>query len=96
MDYDVIIIGGGPAGATAAFTLATQGCTALLLEKAKLPRYKVCGGGLVYRGRCHLPFDISPVVEREFFQIDWKLDEGLDFTVARLNTFVGKYLIHDR
>jgi flavin-dependent dehydrogenase len=39
--YDVIVIGGGPAGATAAALLAEKGRRVLLLEKEKFPRYHV-------------------------------------------------------
>ncbi|MDR7127733.1 geranylgeranyl reductase family protein [Algoriphagus sp. 4150] len=67
--YDVAIIGSGPSGAMAAYNLAKKGISAVLIEKESLPRYKTCGGGLVYRGRQKLPFDISTVVEREFYQI---------------------------
>ncbi|GGF29279.1 NAD(P)/FAD-dependent oxidoreductase [Echinicola rosea] len=67
--FDVAIIGSGPAGASAAYQLAEQGVSTVLIEKELLPRYKTCGGGFVYRGRRRLPFDISEVVEREFMQI---------------------------
>ncbi|NBV33972.1 MAG: FAD-binding protein, partial [Proteobacteria bacterium] len=39
--YDVIVIGGGPAGATASALLAAKGRSVLLLEKEKFPRYHV-------------------------------------------------------
>lgn len=39
--YDVIVIGGGPAGATAAALLAEKGRSVLVLEKEKFPRYHV-------------------------------------------------------
>jgi flavin-dependent dehydrogenase len=39
--YDVIVIGGGPAGATAAALLAEKGRRVLLLEKERFPRYKI-------------------------------------------------------
>lgn len=45
-EYDVIIEGGGPAGATAAKYAAQTGLSALILDKAKFPRVKACGGGL--------------------------------------------------
>ena len=42
-DYDVAIVGGGPAGATCAALCATGGLRTLLLERATFPRDKVCG-----------------------------------------------------
>lgn len=46
MDADVIVVGGGPGGATAARALAQRGVRVLLLEKAPFPRHKPCGGSL--------------------------------------------------
>ena len=43
---DVIVIGTGPGGATAAARLAQGGLDVLLIEKGSLPREKPCGGGL--------------------------------------------------
>jgi len=43
MDYDVIIIGAGPAGSAVSALLAREGMRALLLEKSRFPREKVCG-----------------------------------------------------
>lgn len=45
--YDVIVIGAGPAGSTAAKTLADNGYKVLLVEKFKMPRYKSCSGQLI-------------------------------------------------
>ena len=47
---DVIVVGAGPAGSTAATYLARSGVDVLLLEKATFPRDKVCGDGLTPRG----------------------------------------------
>ncbi len=44
--YDAIIVGGGPAGSSAAFTLRQAGQRVLVLEKERLPRYKTCGGAV--------------------------------------------------
>ena len=61
--YDVAILGGGPAGSTAAFRLATAGARVLLIDKARFPRDKPCGGGVTGRAERLLPFSIEPVVE---------------------------------
>ena len=49
MKYDVIIAGGGPAGAATAFFLAKRDVRVLLLDKAVFPREKVCGDGIAPR-----------------------------------------------
>ena len=68
--FDVAIIGSGPSGASTAFYLGKKGISAVIIEKETLPRYKTCGGGFVNRGRKNMPFDISEVIEREFFTVD--------------------------
>jgi geranylgeranyl reductase family protein len=42
LDAEVIIVGGGPAGASTAFSLARAGVDVLILDKAKFPRDKIC------------------------------------------------------
>src|SRR5258706_7431649 len=41
--YDVLVMGGGPAGAACAIHLARAGRSVAVLEKARFPRGKVCG-----------------------------------------------------
>ena len=48
--WDVGVIGGGPAGSTAARLLAASGISVLLLEAAQHPRVKPCGGALKGEG----------------------------------------------
>ena len=47
--YDVIVIGAGPAGSTAAKTLVETGRRVLLAERCRLPRYKSCSGQLIQK-----------------------------------------------
>lgn len=63
--WDVVVVGAGPAGASAAYAAAVAGRSVLLLEKAELPRYKTCGGGIIGPSRDALPpgFDL-PLRER--------------------------------
>ncbi len=63
--YDVIVAGGGPAGGTTAYDLARRGARVLLLEKERLPRYKVCAGGVTLKTTQLLDFDLSPAYEDE-------------------------------
>ncbi|WP_435867645.1 geranylgeranyl reductase family protein [Streptomyces xanthophaeus] len=53
--WDVVVVGAGPAGASAAHAAAAAGRRVLLLEKAVLPRYKTCGGGIIGPSRDALP-----------------------------------------
>ena len=43
MTYDLIVIGGGPAGCATAITAAREGARVLLLERGRYPRHRVCG-----------------------------------------------------
>ena len=66
-DYDVIVVGAGPAGSVISYLLAQNGVSVLLLEKYKLPRYKACGGGINVRTARLIPFDISESVENTIY-----------------------------
>ena len=48
-DADVIVVGAGPGGSSAAYHLARAGLDVFLLEKSTFPREKVCGDGLTPR-----------------------------------------------
>lgn len=63
MKFDVIIIGGGPAGAACAYDLAKAGNKVLIVEKDQFPRFKPCAGMLTIKALHRLPYSIAPVVQ---------------------------------
>ena len=56
IDYDVIIVGAGPAGSAAAYKLAQTGNKVLILERGKEPGSKNVYGGRIY------PYSLSELI----------------------------------
>ena len=102
IDYDVIVVGGGPGGSTAARYCAKAGLKTLLIEKEKSPRYKPCGGCLSIKVVRLLGFDLSPVIENTIYGAKFtyrfkdpffiKLQDPIAFLVMR-DRF-DQFLIH--
>ncbi len=64
--WDVIVVGGGPGGASAARHCARLGLETLLLEKCRFPRAKVCAGGVTGAALREIGLPFPPeLVERE-------------------------------
>ncbi|HEY9909085.1 MAG TPA: geranylgeranyl reductase family protein [Thermosynechococcaceae cyanobacterium] len=80
---DCIVIGAGPAGASAAYHLAKRGRSVLILEQAKLPRYKCCTGAVSPAIAQWFDFDLSPAIALKVDNIryTWKLDDPVDVKV---------------
>jgi geranylgeranyl reductase family protein len=88
--YDVAIAGSGPAGSTAAWQLAQRGARVIILEKAAIPRYKTCGGGVVRRAFRWLPRDLDGVVRQYCYTAEvHHLDYDLHFSVTRTQPIVA-------
>ncbi len=85
-DTPVIVVGAGPAGATAARALARAGLRVRLLDRAAFPRNKPCGGGISLRVLRRFPY-----LERELGRIDTHTVsrlylEGPDGDAARIES----------
>ncbi|MEM1151783.1 MAG: FAD-dependent monooxygenase, partial [Pseudomonadota bacterium] len=65
---DVVVIGAGPAGSAAAVTALANGATVALVDKARFPRTKLCGG--LITGRCarHLKDVFGRDIEEPLFE----------------------------
>ncbi|MEM7103011.1 MAG: geranylgeranyl reductase family protein [Bacteroidota bacterium] len=61
-DYDVIIVGAGPAGCGAAYDLCEKGFSVLLLDRSEFPRHKPCAGGLTIKSLRTLRYTVKPVI----------------------------------
>jgi geranylgeranyl reductase family protein len=82
--YDCIIVGAGPAGGTAAYHLAKQGRSVLVLEKEALPRYKPCGGGVSPQVAQWFDFDFTPAISlrTSALRFTWKLEDPVEAELA--------------
>lgn len=86
MIYDAIVAGAGPAGSTAAREIAARGGSVLLLDRARFPRDKPCGGGVTPRAAKLLSFDLAPVVERSVDGVYFSLKLRPGFTRRSAST----------
>lgn len=62
-DFDVIVVGAGPAGCAAAYDIAAAGLRVLLLDRKAFPRLKPCAGALTIKAVKRLRYSIAPVMK---------------------------------
>ena len=88
-EFDLVVIGGGPAGATAARVAAERGARVLLLDSARFPRYKTCGGGLIGMSLSNLPAAAADTIERRVDEVVFTLRGSHPVRVARDAPFLA-------
>ena len=71
LEADVVVVGGGPAGAAAAITLANAGRDVVVVDRAQFPRDKCCGDGLTAGALRHLEaLGLRPDTVASWQQVD--------------------------
>jgi geranylgeranyl reductase family protein len=87
--FDCIIVGAGPAGGSAAYHLAKRGRSVLVLERAALPRYKPCGGGVSPVIAQWFDFDFSPAISLRVDSVryTWKMDDPVELRLGTAEPF---------
>jgi flavin-dependent dehydrogenase len=94
--WDVIIIGGGPAGSTAAATLRQAGRSVLVLEKAKFPRFHIGESLLPYNRAIFDELGVWPKIQAagfmlkrgaQFWMGDGSMRTRLDFSKGSFTEF---------
>src|SRR5438128_384626 len=93
--YDALVVGMGPAGATAAYELSRAGMAVLALDKQAHPRYKVCGGGLSVRIDRLLDPAFKSVVEHTVYGVQFSYRGEESFFIESPNP-IAYMVMRDR
>lgn len=86
MPYDVIIVGGGPAGSIAGITLMNKGLRVLLIDKCSFPRDKFCGGGISRRVFKRFPWiqdEIKSIPSNYVYKVSFRSPDGTEVCEKR-------------
>lgn len=91
-EWDVAVIGGGPAGLAAAAVSAASGARTVVLERAEHPRYKTCGGGLIGASLAAVDGQITLPVRERIRSATFTLRGGHEFTRSQAEPFLAMVL----
>ena len=91
-EWDVAIVGAGPAGLAAASAAAATGARTVVLERAEHPRYKTCGGGLIGASLAAVDGQIALPARDHIRSATFTLRGGREFTREDSEPFLAMVL----
>jgi geranylgeranyl reductase family protein len=91
IEWDVVVVGAGPAGLAAASASALAGARTVVLERARHPRYKTCGGGLIGTSLTAIG-EIQIPVREDIYAATFTLNSKHEFTRTYNSPILGMVL----
>jgi geranylgeranyl reductase family protein len=87
--WDVVVVGAGPAGSSAARSAAAAGAAVLLIDRAEFPRHKTCAGGLIGASLANVPESVLRTLEDRPARAVFTLRGARPVAVVRPEPFLG-------
>ena len=84
-EFDVLIVGAGPAGTAAAYRAVDNNLNVLLLDKSKNPSGKPCAGGLTLKTLALMPYSVAPIIEHVTTGFDIGIANGDAANIRRFD-----------
>ncbi|VAX21392.1 geranylgeranyl reductase [hydrothermal vent metagenome] len=96
-ECEVLIVGGGPAGSTAAWKLVEAGFDVIILDKSKFPRLKLCAGWITPRVIKDLEIDINqyPYTIQKFNRLNYYFFQKLKLPIPTVQFSIRRYEFDD-
>ena len=96
-ECEVIIIGGGPAGSTAAWKLIEAGIDVVILDKNKFPRTKLCAGWITPKALNDLKINIKeyPYTIQKFNRLNYYFFQKLKLPIPTIQYSIRRYEFDD-
>jgi geranylgeranyl reductase family protein len=87
--WDVVVVGAGPAGSSAARVAAEAGASVLLLDRFEFPRYKTCAGGLIGASLANIPDSVRETIEDRTVRAVFTRRGSHPVTISRTDAFLA-------
>lgn len=96
-ECEVLIVGGGPAGSTAAWKLVEAGFDVIILDKSKFPRLKLCAGWITPKVLKNLEIDVDnyPYTIQKFDRLNYYFFQKFKLPIPTTQFSIRRYEFDD-